>query len=210
VIGTTARYDWRHVRTDGPRSGPAMSQPRHGADADEPQADADESTEAPSATREPSARRNRWLWVGPAALAVALIAIGIAAWALLRQPAAPAPASPTSQQVDDAKGRACAAYTTVRTAVSLQTNIDLGPEPVARQAAAANGRLAMVASGSYLNAHLDPATPAELATAIRSFADDLQAIAMNALAGVGNDDPTQAARLRDGEAISRRIADLCK
>jgi hypothetical protein len=147
--------------------------------------------------------------VGPAALAVALIASGIAVWALLRQPAAPAAASPTGQQIADAKGRACAASTTVSKAVSLQTNVDLGPDPVARQAAAANGRLAMLAGGSYLSAHLDPATPAELATAIRSFADDLQTIAMNALAGVGNDDQAQAARLRDGVAISGRIADLC-
>src|SRR5262249_47622799 len=166
------------------------------------------SGDSPSATREPSPRRNRWHWVGPAGLAVALIATGIAVWALLRQPTTPGTASPSSQQIADAKGRACAAYTTVRTAVSLQTNIDLGSEPVARQAAAANGRLAMVAGGSYLNAHLDPFTPAELATAIRSFADDLQTIAMNALAGMANDDPAQAARLRDGETMSGQIADL--
>jgi hypothetical protein len=184
-----------------PTGGPAMS-----GDDDPP---VGRLAGAPAA-RERSARRNRSHWVGAAALAVALIAIGIAVWALLRESAAPAAAPPTSQQIADAKGRACAAYMAVRTAVSLQTNVDLGPEPVAMQAAAANGRLAMVAGSSYLNAHLDPATPADLAAAIRSFADDLHAIAMNALAGVGNDDPEQAARLRDGEAISNRIADLCK
>jgi hypothetical protein len=39
---------------------------------------------------------------------------GSAWWALLRPPAAPAPAPATSQQVADAKARACAAFTTVR------------------------------------------------------------------------------------------------
>jgi hypothetical protein len=49
-----------------------------------------------------------------------------------------------------------------------------------------------------------------LSDAIHSFATGLQDIAMNALAGVGNDDPAQAARLRDAEATNTRIAELCK
>jgi hypothetical protein len=142
------------------------------------------------------------------ALAVAVVAIGLAAWALLRSPMASAP--PTSQQIADAKSRACLAFTTVRTAVSLQTHADLGPDPVAMQAVAANGRLSMVAGSSYLLAHLDPAAPAPLAAAIRSFATDLQDIATNAMAGVGNDDPLQAARLSDGQATSNQIADICR
>jgi hypothetical protein len=148
-------------------------------------------------------------WVAPAALALAVVAIAVAAWALLRPPArATAPA--TTQQISDAKTRACTAYNTVRTAVSLQTHADPGSDPVAVQAIAANARLAMAAGGSYLLAHLDPATPPPLAAAIRNFADDLQGIAMNVLAGVSNDDPAQAARLRDGEAATARLADLCK
>jgi hypothetical protein len=81
---------------------------------------------------------------------------------------------------------------------------------VAVQAVAANARLAMSAGGSYLLARLDPATPPELAAAIRSFTDDLHDLTMTALAGVPNDDPAQAARLRDGQAQSTHIADLCK
>lgn len=57
--------------------------------------------------------------------------------------------------------------------------------------AISNARLSMAAGGSYLLARLDPATPAPVAAAIRSFADNLQDIAMNALAGVSNDDPAQ-------------------
>jgi hypothetical protein len=49
-----------------------------------------------------------------------------------------------------------------------------------------------------------------LSDAIYSFATGLQDIAMNALAGVGNEDPAQTARLRDAEATNARIAELCK
>ena len=92
-----------------------------------------------------------------AVLAIALIAVVLAAWSLLR-PLNPSTAPVTDQQVADAKARACTAYTTVRSAVSLQTHADLGSEPVAVEAVAANARLSMAAGGSYLLARLDPAT----------------------------------------------------
>jgi hypothetical protein len=149
-------------------------------------------------------------WIAPAALVIALIAVAIAVWALLRPASASTTPAATSQQTADAKGRACSAYTTVSTAVSLQTHADLGSDPVAVQAVAANSRLAMTAGGSYLLAHLDPATPADLAAAIRSFANNLQDISMNAAAGVPNVDPAQAARMRDGEAAAAEVRNLCK
>jgi len=43
-----------------------------------------------------------------------------------------------------------------------------------------------------------------LSDAIHSFATG------HALVGVGNDDPAQAARLRDAGATNTRIAELCK
>jgi len=104
----------------------------------------------------------------------------------------------------------CADFTTVHTAVSLQTHADLGTDPVAVQAVAANARLSMAAGGSYLLSRLDPATPRDLATAVRSFANNLQDIAVNAMAGVPNEDPAQAARLQDAQAGNDRIANLCK
>jgi hypothetical protein len=148
-------------------------------------------------------------WIAPIALGIAVIAIGIAVWALIsaRQSSSSAP---TAQQAADAKSRACAAFNTVRTSVSLQTHTDLGQDPVAVQAVAAGARLAMSSGASYLLASLDPGTPAELAGTIHTFADDLQAISMYAQAGVGDSDPAQAGRLRDGEAASANIADACK
>ena len=157
------------------------------------------------------AQQRQARWVASAVLLIAVIAIGVAVWALMRpqQPNTPAAAAPSAQQNADAKTRVCAAFNTVRSAVALQTHADLSPDPVA-QAVAANARLAMAGGGLYLLGRLDPATPADLADAVRAFATVLQDISMNALAGVGNDDPAQAARLQDGETTSTKVADLCE
>ena len=157
-----------------------------------------------------SARRVLSRWAAPAAVLIAVIAMALAVWAVLRPVRANNPASPTAQQIAAAKERACAAYAAVRTAVLLQTHADPGTNSVAVQAVAANARLAMDGGGSYLLGHLDPATPPQLAESIRSFATDLQELAIYALAGAGNDDPGQVARVHDGEALSTKIADLCK
>ncbi|MDT5244191.1 MAG: hypothetical protein QOD36_1567 [Mycobacterium sp.] len=148
-------------------------------------------------------------WAPPAAVLIAVVALAVAVWALLRPPAN-SPASPTAEQIADAKGRACVAYTTVRTAVALQTHAEPGTDPVAAQAQAANARLAMSVGGDYLLGHLDPAVPPQLADVMRSFAADLQDLTINALTGVGEIDPAQVARLHDVEAKSAKIVELCK
>jgi hypothetical protein len=154
-------------------------------------------------------RKGRSRGVGVAALAVALIAGGLAGWSLLRQENAGTAAPATEQQISDGKARACSASNTVVAAVALQTHADLGGDPVAVQAVAANARLAMAAGGPFLIAHLDPATPPPVAGAIRSFADNLQEIAMNTLAGARNDDPAQAVRLSEAQTAGTQIANLC-
>jgi hypothetical protein len=113
-------------------------------------------------------------------------------------------------QPADAKARVRAAYELVAKAISLQTHADGGSDPVAVTAVAANARLSMSAGAAYLLSRLDPATPRELAAAVRSFAELLEDITMNSLAGVANEVPEQAARLRAAEAASTRIAELCK
>ena len=146
-------------------------------------------------------------WVAPAALLIAVIAIGVAIWALMRTAGEPAV---NAQQSDDANARVCVAFDMARKAVSLQTNVDLGPDPVAKEAVAANARLATLGGGEYLLSRLDPATTPELADAVRSFANNLQDIGMNQLVGVSNADPTVAARLSEARAASQQIADMCK
>jgi len=197
-----------------------MSEPKHSGPAhsgkppQEPEPSAepvDEPAKQPGLRTGGSATSRLSRWLAPAALLIALIAVGVAVWALLRpQQATTAAPHYTDQQVAAARGRACTAAKTVISAVALQTHGDPGQDPVAIQAVAANARLAMVGGATYLMNNLDPATPPPLNPAIRSFATDLQEIAINALAGVGNADPAQADRLRDGEAVSRQIVDACK
>ena len=145
-------------------------------------------------------------WVATAALVMAVIAVGVAIWALVRSPGEPAV---NARQPDDAKAGVCGAFDVVRKAVSMQTNTDLGPDRVAREAVAANARLATLGGGEFLLSRLDPATPPELADAVRSFANNLQDIGMNQLVGVPNTDPTMAARLTEARASSQRIAGMC-
>lgn len=157
----------------------------------------------------PSGPQGLSRWMAPVALVVAIIAVAIAIWALVERPSADVQVA-TTEQTADAKARACSAFDTVRAAVSLQTHAELGTDPVAVQAVAANARLSMSGGSSYLLLRLEPATPGSLAEAIRSFTDNLQDISMNALAGVPNSDPAQAARLQAAETAAGQIADLCQ
>lgn len=169
--------------------------------------DADDESSTTHQAHSPSGAVSRW--VAPLALVIALTAAGGAGWALFR-PAQNTTSTATEAPAGDAKSTACSAFKTVSTAVNLQTHGDLGPEPAGVLAVAANARLAMAGGATYLLARTGPGTPKDLSDAIHSFADDLQDIAMNALAGVGNEDPAQAARLRDAETTNARIAELCK
>ena len=77
----------------------------------------------------------------------------------------------------------CAAFDTVSKAVQLQTHADLGPDPIAQTAVAGNARLSLIGGGEYLLSRLDDQTPPELADAVRLFANNLEDIGINALAG---------------------------
>jgi hypothetical protein len=163
----------------------------------------------PAHSSEPVARSARRIldrWAVPAAVLIAVVALGVAVWALVR----PEFHGPTEQQIADAKKRACNAFNTVGTAVSLNTRADLGTDRVALEAKAANARLAAAEGADYLLSHLDAATPPQLADVMRSLAADLQDITIYALAGMGDTDPGQVARLHDIEGKTARITEQCK
>jgi hypothetical protein len=141
---------------------------------------------------------------------IALIAIAVAAWAVLRPAPEPVTTTPTGTEISAAKARTCGAYSAVSKAVSLQTHADLGPDPVALAAVAANARLAMSEGATYLVSRIDPATPDDVSEAARRFADDLHAIAIGALAGHSNTEPAQTALLNDAEKTGNQIERLCK
>jgi hypothetical protein len=146
-------------------------------------------------------------WVTLLSLVIALTAIGVAAWAMVMAwPQKEASVQPTAES----KQKVCAAFDTVSKAVQLQTHADLGPDPVAQTAVASNARLSLIGGGDYLLSRLDGQTPPDLAEAVRLFANNLEDIGVNALAGATNDDPQQAARLTAGEDGRNKVADLCK
>ncbi|MBJ7341770.1 hypothetical protein [Mycolicibacterium sp.] len=167
---------------------------------------ADELLEQPA----DATRRSPWRWVSLTLAVIAVVATGVAVWALVRTPSEEGPPAPSAQQVAEAKQRVCAAYGQVRAAVALQTQATAGTDPIAVQAVAANARLAMSVGSQHLVDNLSPATPPELAALIRTLSTDLQNLTINALAGTADDEPGQVARLRDLETNSAKIVDLCK
>lgn len=145
-------------------------------------------------------------WTARTALPIAVVAVGLAGWALfdVRSGTADAPSPP------DSTARVCGAFQVVSTAIPLQTHLDLGEDPVAQTAVAGNARLALLGGGQYLLGTLDAGTPEDLATAVRSFANSLQDIVIHALAGVPNTDPIQSGRMADSDAVRRQIVELCQ
>lgn len=148
-------------------------------------------------------------WLAPAALVIAVVAVALAAWGLVRSPSSAEVSAVSDEQSAEAKAQVCEAFEMVRNAVSLQTNADLGTDRVATQAVAANARLATLGGGQFLLSRLDDGVPTELSDAVSSFANNLQYIGMGQLAGAPGDDPAQQARLNDAQTSATRIGELC-
>jgi hypothetical protein len=148
------------------------------------------------------------------ALVLSVVAIGLAAWTALRPTASGSnePTYTTAQQ-SDAKTAICAATDLVRRGVSLNTNLQIpgGEGDVAGSlAVAANARVSLSDGGQYLITRLDPATPTELADAVKQFANTLLDIGAAATAGSPNTDPDQAARLRTADTQNNAVIERCK
>ncbi|WP_159228588.1 hypothetical protein [Mycolicibacterium vanbaalenii] len=148
-------------------------------------------------------------WIAPAALVLAIVAVGLAVWGLVRSPSSGGGSSAGAEQSAEAETRVCGAFEMVRNAVSLQTNSNLGTDPVATQAVAANARLATLGGGQFLLSRLDDSVSAELADEVRAFANNLEYIGMGQLAGASSQDPAQTSRLNDVQASAERITELC-
>jgi len=144
---------------------------------------------------------------------VAVVALVLAAWAVFRpSPDESQNPSYTAEEQAQAKQKVCAATELVREGISRNTNLQPagGPRDVTGSlAVAANARVSLYMGGQYLLSRLDPATPPDLADAVRKFADTLADIGAAATAGAQNNEPDQAARLRDADAANARISELC-
>lgn len=163
---------------------------------------------------EPSGSSRSFI-VSIAALVVALVAGGLAVWALVKEPAEPPQSTSvfTGTTTDDPKASVCDAFNVVRNGVQINTNLQPpgGPEDVTGSlAVAANARVALYDGGQYLLARLQPDTPSDLADAVRTFANHLMDIGSRSTSGIPNTDPEQAARLKEADAANQKITNLCK
>lgn len=161
-------------------------------------------------------RANRAGPISVVALLVAIAALALAGWTVYRSVNNSDDKSEPSYsdtQRAEAKVKICTAVDVVRRGVSLNTNLQPagGPEDVTGSlAVAANARVALYNGGQYLLARIDPATPTDLADAVRKFANNLLDIGAAATAGAQNADPAQAARLRDADSANATVVELCK
>lgn len=144
--------------------------------------------------------------VAPVALVLAVIAVLLAGWMLMRSSQEP---RASAEQADHARTRICDAFSTVNTALAVQTNADLGSDAVAREAVAANARLATIAGGQYLLSRIDPATPTELAEPVRTFAANIEDIGMRQLVGETNADPDVMALMAEAQAAGDQVRRQC-
>jgi len=133
-----------------------------------------------------TARSSHWPAVSRvltyATLALAVIAVTLAALAYFRPQHHSAS---VAQQGGDAKANVCAAFGSARKAVVINTHLQSpNPnDPIGQMSVAANARLALIGSGSYLRERLaaNTAAPADLANAADSFANTIQQLGINYL-----------------------------
>ncbi|MDI3313424.1 MAG: hypothetical protein QJR12_03770 [Mycobacterium sp.] len=141
-------------------------------------------------------------------------AIAIGAWFRPLPDNKPLPASPgptfTDQQVSDAKAGVCASYQQVHSAVGLNMARDLGNDPVAQLLVATAARQALLAGSEYLITTLseEPATPPDLAAAVRKLATLFQNYTIDYLNGRMNSEIESS--LRVGDETTLVIERLCK
>lgn len=101
----------------------------------------------------------------------------------------------SGDQRDEAKGKICDAQAVVRQGTQFNTNLQ-NPVPgdlAGDLAVGTNARLSLFAGGAFLHQRLEanPATPADLATAVGDMANTLEALSINYLAGHSPDDSVQ-------------------
>ncbi len=152
------------------------------------------------------------LIVAAVAVVSALIAAGVAGWAVYSVGrAAKAPVSPPEEQTS-AKLAVCDAMILVREGIAVNATLQLAEgsdEQIGALLRGANSRLALVTGAEFLQSKLNPAVPADLSDAVQKFSDKLLDIGAAAAAGKLNSDPEQANRLHDADTYSALINDLC-
>lgn len=175
-----------------------------------------QSSAPPPWPRPPAAPKRSTQLLFIISLAIALVALGVAIGSWLRpvSDTKPAPgATPptfTDKQVADAKAKVCATYEKVHQGVLVNTGRSGGSDPLALLGVAANARIALYDGGQYLTKTLteQPATPPDLATAVRQLVDSYQLLAVNYMAEVSQSEIDSA--LHSGDEPNATVQSICK
>jgi hypothetical protein len=151
---------------------------------------------------------------GPAftALLIALIAlaVGLVGWfrPVPHNNEPPPKPAYTQQQVADAKAKVCAAVGKLDRAVSVGNGLPKGNDPLV---ASINTRQIFDVFSRHLLATLaeEPATPADLATAVRKEADTLAEVVIGYEDGLGTSDPELKPVVDANSAAADTVRQLC-
>jgi hypothetical protein len=152
-------------------------------------------------------------WPTFTALAIALIAlaVGLAAWFHSTSHSTQPPPKPayTQQQIADAKAKVCAAVGKFNRAVSVGNSLPRGSDTLvtdinSRQIFDVFSRLFLATLAEA------PATPADLATAVREQASALEEAVIAYQDGLSTSDPEMRPILDASSAAADTIQQLCK
>jgi hypothetical protein len=153
-------------------------------------------------------------WVAVAALALAVIATGLAVggWFYYPHKGAAGTGTYSDQQTKDAKKKICETFMVVDRAVvrnSRLKNPDNGG-PIGALSVATAARLAFYSGGSYLRDRVsqEPATPPDLAKSVNAMASNLEELAIGYLAGAA--DFTQDELRQSLDDKIKATVEICK
>jgi hypothetical protein len=160
-------------------------------------------------------RPARWPAFTALLIAVIALAVGIVGWfrpAPHNNQPPPKPAY-TQQQTASARATLCTAFGNVDHALSLADARSTGSsDPTAQLSVATSTRQVLDAGSRYLLAKLaeEPATPAELAAAIRKQANAYQDVVIGYLDGLDYSDPGLKSAGSASNQATDTIRQLCK
>jgi hypothetical protein len=162
---------------------------------------------APTAFGRPS----RWPTFAVLAIALIALAIGFVGWFRPVPHTSPPPSKPTytEQQTADAKAKVCAAVEKFDRAVTVGNSL---PRDSDTLVTAINSRQIFDVFSRHLLATLaeEPATPTDLANAVREEASTLEEVVIAYQDGLSNSDPELKPVLDASSAAANTIQKLCK
>lgn len=158
-----------------------------------------------------SGRPSRWPTFAALAIALIALAVGLVGWFRPVPHNSQPPPKPTytQQQIADAKAKVCAAFAKLDRAGGVNNALPRGSDPVV---AAVNSRQIFDVFSRYLLATLaeEPATPADLAAAVREQARTLEEVVILDEEGFSNSDPELKPVVDANSASADTIRQLCK